>query len=211
MQFQEQREILCRIGRNMWEKGWVAANDGNLSLLLPDGNLLITPASVSKGLLTPSMLLLIGPDGAVLESDGQHRPSSETALHLRCYRERPDIGAVCHAHPAAATAFACARLAIDRPILGETLMSIGDIPCAPYGRTGTSALPDAAAPLIRTHDAVLLSNHGALTVGRTAAAAYERMETVEHTARIHLYARLLGGGVALDGAEIAALRALQKR
>ncbi len=200
-----QRQLICSLGRRMWEKGWVAANDGNLSLRLDNGRFLITPAGVSKGFLTPEMLLLVDDSGVPLGQSAWH-PSSETPLHLACYRARPNIGGVCHAHPAAATAFACARIAIDRPILGETVMTLGSVPVADYGRTGTAELPAAVAPLLPDHDAILLANHGALTLGSDLEAAYWRMETVEHTAQIHLNACLLGGGVELTPEQVAALK-----
>lgn len=199
----EGRRLLCQLGRRMWEKGWVASNDGNLSLRLEDGRILTTPTGVSKGFLTEEGLVLTDPEGRVLS---QGSPSSELGMHLLCYRLRPDVNAVVHAHPAAATAFACARLPIDAPILGEALMTVGPIPVTEYAQSGTPALPAALAPLIRDHDAVLLANHGAVTVGGTAEQAYYRMETVEHTAQIHLNVRLLGGGVPLSLEEQAALR-----
>ena len=206
MTYGTERELICRLGRRMWERGWVAANDGNLSLRLPEGRFLVTPAGVSKGFLTPEQLLVVDGDGRVLEGAEGFRPSSETPLHLMCYRTRPDVGGVCHAHPPAATAFACARLPLDRPVLGEVLMTLGEIPLAPYGQSGTAELPRAAQPLVRTHDAVLLSNHGALTVGAGLEQAYWRMETVEHTAEIHWRLRALGGGVELTPAQADALR-----
>lgn len=120
MDYETQRRLICALGRRMWEKGWVAANDGNLSRRLGEGLFLVTPAGVSKGFLSPEMLLVVDREGTVVAGAPGFRPSSETPLHLECYRRRSDVHGVCHAHPPAATAFACARQPIERPILGRS-------------------------------------------------------------------------------------------
>lgn len=207
MDYETQRRLICELGRRMWDKGWVAANDGNLSRRLGEGLYLVTPAGVSKGFLSPEMLLVVDGEGRpVPGASASFRPSSETPLHLECYRRRPDVGGVCHAHPPASTAFACARMALDAPILGEMVMTLGQVPCAPYGRTGTDELPQAAGPLLEGHDAVLLANHGAVTLGVDLEQAYWRMETLEHAAQVHLNARALGGGVSLSPRQVQELR-----
>lgn len=208
MTYESQRQELCAYGHRLWQRGWVAANDGNLSMRLPDGNLLVTPTGVSKGDLTPEMLLVCDLSGKLLEENPHYRPSSETKMHLRIYQERPDVGGVCHAHSPAATAFACARRPINAPILGESIMMLGpEVPVADYGRTGSQALPDAVARLLhREHCcAILLSNHGAVTFEKDLKTAYWRMETLELTAQIHLNAQLLGGGVSLTPEQVQEL------
>ena len=140
MDYETQRRLMCELGRRMWERGWVAANDGNFSRRLGEGLFLVTPAGVSKGFLTTDMLLVVDSQGR-MTSPSSYRPSSETPLHLACYRVRPDVGGVCHAHPPAATAFACAHLGLEEPLLGEAVMSLGPVPCAPYGRTGPPSFP----------------------------------------------------------------------
>ena len=207
MTYEAERALMCEYGHKLWQRGWVAANDGNLSMRLPDGNILVTPTGVSKGDLTPEMLLVCDLDGNLLEAAPGYKPSSETKMHLCIYRERPDVGGVCHAHSPAATAFACARKPIDDPILGESIMMLGPVvPVSEYGRTGTQALPDHLAPLVRQgYCAVLLANHGAVTLEKDLKTAYWRMETLEHTARIHLNARALGGGVALTEEQVQEL------
>ena len=165
MDYETQRRLICELGRRMWERGWVASNDGNLSRRLGEGLFLVTPAGVSKGFLTTDMPVVVDSEGRVVESSGAYLPSSETPLHLECYRRRGDVGGICHAHPPASTAFACAHKALDASILGEALMVLGPVPCAPYARTGTPALSAAAGPLLDDHDAVLLANHGAVTLG----------------------------------------------
>lgn len=204
MTYEAQRKELCEYGHKLWQRGWVAANDGNLSMRLPDGAILVTPTGVSKGDLTPDMLLVCDVNGTLLEENPNYRASSETKMHLCIYRERPDVGGVCHAHSPAATAFACARKPIDDPILGESIMMLGPVvPVAPYGRTGTQTLPDNIAPLVRKgYCAILLSNHGAVTMEKDLKTAYWRMETLELTAQIHLNARILGGGVALTQEQV---------
>lgn len=204
MNYETQRLLICELGRRMWSRGWVAANDGNLSRRLGEGLFLVTPAGVSKGFLSPEMLLVVNSRGELAE-ESSYRPSSETLLHLECYRRRPEANGVCHAHPPASTAFACCRTGIAAPILGEVLMTLGEIPCVPYAASGTPELPAAAGPYLERYDAVLLSNHGALTLGPDLECAYWRMETLEHTAQIHLNARLLGGGVPLSPEEAARL------
>lgn len=204
MRYQTEREQLCEIGRRCWQKGWTAANDGNFSLRLEENVFLVTPSGVSKGFLTPELLLLTDSAGRKLGEWGGV-PSSELMLHLRCYARRPDVRAVVHVHPPVGTAFAAARIPLDAPILSEVLMSLGDIPVAPYGTPGTAELPDSVVPYLAEHNALLLANHGALTLGATLLQAYERMETLEHTAKIFLYARLLGGGVPLTEEQIAPL------
>lgn len=201
---QEGRALLCELGRRMWQRGWVAANDGNLSLRLDSGDVLTTPTGVSKGFLRPEQLVLVSPSGEVLIQNGPP-PSSELPLHLACYAARPDMGGVCHAHPPAATAFACAGLPLEAPFLSEALMTLGAVPVAPYGRTGTAGLARSVSDLLAGHDALLLANHGALTLGRDCEAAYFQMERLEHTAAICLNVRQLGGGVPLPLEEQAAL------
>lgn len=201
MKYMPERKLICSLGRKLWEKGWVAANDGNLSLRCDKDRFLVTPTGVSKGDLTYDMILLVDGDGEKLDDGSPWEISSETGLHLMCYRTRPDVGGVCHAHSPAATAFACRRTGIDTTLLSEALMTCGAIPCAPYARTGTPALANAVAPLIKKHNAVLLANHGVVTVGKTLSDAYFTMERVEHTALIDLYASQLGGGHPLTAEE----------
>lgn len=205
MDYETQRRLMCELGRKMWDRGWVAANDGNLSRRLGEGLFLVTPAGVSKGALTTDMLLVVDSLGR-MTAPSSYRPSSELPLHLACYQARPDVGAVCHAHPPAATAFACAHLGLEEPLLGEAVMALGPVPCAPYGRTGTAELPAAVLPFLPGHDALLLANHGAVTLGPDLERAYWRMEILEHTAQIHLNVRLLGYGVPLAPEQAAALR-----
>lgn len=207
MKYMPERKRICTLGLKMWEMGWVAANDGNISVQCDKDRYLITPAGVSKGELTPDMILLIDGDGEKLDEGSPWEPSSETALHLMCYKSRPGVGGVCHSHAPFATAYACCRKEIDAAILGEAVMTHGSVPCAPYAPTGSKELPRAVEPYIMGgHDAVLMANHGLVTVGRRVEDAFATMERVEHTARISLYAAQLGGGVPLTTGEQAELK-----
>ena len=210
MTHSEIRQQMCRICRNMWQLGWAAANDGNVSAKTEEGNWIVTPTGVSKSLITEDMLLLVDENMNILEGSGNYRPSSEMKMHMRCYRERNDIGAVVHAHPPTATGFAVAGLPMDEYCMIETVLSFGSIPVAPYATPSTEEVPDSIAPYLQNHDALLLANHGALTVGADLMTAYYRMETLEHYAKILLTARLLGGARELTPPQINTLLDLRE-
>jgi L-fuculose-phosphate aldolase len=210
MNYPELRAFFCDIGRRIWTQGWIAANDGNFSAKLAENLFLTTPTGVSKGYLSPEMLILVDKCGKKLE-ESKWNPSSELPLHLRCYEERPDVAAVVHAHPPAATAFAVAHIPLDKPILSEAVMSLGAVPVAPYGCPGTSELPDSAAPFLKEHDAILLANHGALTVGADLQTAYFRMETLEHFAKLCLNLRILGEEQDLPPERVEELMRVRRR
>ena len=219
MEYMETREVMCDICHKMWQLGWVAANDGNvsaklddgnLSVKLPDGNFLATPTGISKSFITPEKLVIINPEGEVLQAIDGYRPSSEIKMHLRCYKERDDVGAVLHAHPPTATGYAVAHIPLDRYTMIETVAAIGSIPVTPYGTPSTYEVPDAIAPYLQEHDVLLLANHGALTVGADAITAYYRMETLELFAKISLTAHLLGGEKEISRENIDKLIELRK-
>lgn len=187
------KDMMCDVCHKMWQLGWVAANDGNVSVKLDDGTFLATPTGISKSFITPEKIVHIDKDGNVLEANGDYRPSSEIKMHLRCYAEREDVGAVLHAHPPVATGYAVANVPLDEYSMIETVIAIGSIPVTPYGTPSTYEVPDAIAPYLGEHDVVLLQNHGALSVGADLLTAYYRMETLELFAKISLNAHLLGG------------------
>lgn len=189
----ELREQICDVCHKMWQLGWVAANDGNVSARLDDGTFLATPTGMSKSFITPDKLVRIDADGNVLEGAPGLRPSSEIKMHLRCYQERPDVNSVLHAHPPTATGYAVAHKALDEYSMIETVIAIGSVPVTPYGTPSTYEVPEAIAPYLGEHDVVLLMNHGALAVGADVITAYYRMETLELFAKISLTAHLLGG------------------
>lgn len=146
----------------------------------------------------------------MLEALEGYRPSSEIKMHLRCYEERADVGAVLHAHPPAATGYAVANIPLDEYSMIETVLTLGSIPVTPYGTPSTYEVPDAIAPYLGEHDALLLQNHGALTVGADVVTAYYRMETLELFAKISLNAHLLGGAKELSGENIDRLISMRQ-
>ena len=192
------KEQVCDICHKMWQLGWVAANDGNVTMRLEDGTFLATPTGMSKSFITPEKLVRIRADGTVLEGLPGYKPSTEIKMHMRCYQERPDVGAVLHAHPPVATGFAVAGKSLDEYSMIETVIAMGSIPLTPYGTPSTEEVPNAIAPYLADHDAFLLQNHGALTVGCDVVTAYYRMESLEQFAKVSLVARLLGGANELS-------------
>lgn len=210
MKYMEIREQICDVCHKMWQLGWVAANDGNVSVKLSDGNFLVTPTGISKSFITPEKLVIIDKDMNVVEAEGDYKPSSEIKMHMRCYAERDDVGAVVHAHPPTATGFAVAGKSLDEYSMIETVIAIGSIPLTPYGTPSTNEVPEAIAPYLAEHDVLLLQNHGALTVGCDLITAYYRMETLELFAKISLNAHLLGGAKEIPKEEIDKLLYLRE-
>ena len=210
MKYQEVREQICDVCHKMWQLGWVAANDGNVSVKLDDGTFMATPTGISKSFITPEKLVIIDSTGKVLEGEPGYKPSSEIKMHLRCYAERPDVGAVVHAHPPTATGYAVAGKSLDEYSMIETVIAIGSIPLTPYGTPSTDEVPNAIAPYLAEHDVMLLKNHGALTVGCDLITAYYRMETLELFAKISLNARMLGGAQELSKENIDRLISMRK-
>jgi len=203
------RADIVEVGRRLWTRGYVASNDGNISVRLGPDRLLMTPASVSKGFMTAEMMVLTDLDGKVVEAAPGRKPSSEALMHLVAYRQRPDIGAVVHAHPPLATGFAVAGIPLDRAVLAEVVTTLGSIPIAEYGTPSTRELADTVAPYLRAHDGVLLANHGAMALGKDLFSAYYKMETIEHFANISLVARLLGRENLLSREEVDRLQGLR--
>src|SRR5215472_19110215 len=190
MDEQSERRDLIRICHLMYERSYVVSSDGNVSVRLPDGRILATPTMTCKGRMSEDLLAITDLEGKQLND---RRASSELAMHLLIYRERPDIKAVCHAHPPHGTAFAVAGLAIDQPILSEVILTLGCVPLAGYGTPSTEELTEAMRPLLKHHNALLMANHGAVAYGADLWQAWDRLETLEHTAKIAVLARILGG------------------
>ncbi|APF24032.1 class II aldolase/adducin family protein [Clostridium butyricum] len=193
LEYMEIRDQICDVCHKMWQLGWVAANDGNVSVKLEDGTFLATPTGISKSFITPDKLVHINANGEILDGPEGAKPSSEIKMHLRCYEEREDVRSVVHAHPPTATGYAVAHLDLDRYTMIETIIAIGSVPVTPFGTPSTYEVPEAIAPYLQKHDVLLLANHGALTVGCDLITAYYRMETLELYAKISLTAHLLGG------------------
>jgi L-fuculose-phosphate aldolase len=190
MDEQTARREIVRVGQLMYERSYVVSSDGNVSVRLDDGRIVATPTMTCKGRMTEDSLAITNMQGKPLNN---RKASSELMMHLLVYEERPDIKAVCHAHPPHGTAFAVAGLAIDQPILSEVILTLGCVPLADYGTPSTTELTEAMRPLIKHHNALLMANHGAVAYGADLWQAFDRLETLEHTARIAILSRLLGG------------------
>ena len=205
----EIKKQICEVGHKLYDHGFVAANDGNISVKVSDNEYYCTPTGVSKGALTPDMIIKVDGEGRKLE--GTLNPSSEIKMHMRVYQKRPDVFAVVHAHPPVATAFTVANVALDQFILPEAVLTIGTIPTCEYGTPSTMEIPDSLDPYLQNHDAFLLKNHGALTVGNTLTKAFFLMEEVEFNAKICKYARELGGVDEIPCEQLEKLMELRKK
>jgi L-fuculose-phosphate aldolase len=204
---QLKQEIVC-ICRMLHRKNYLAATDGNVSIRIGD-RLLTTPSGVHKGLMEADQVITVDFSGRVLEGEG--KPTSEIRMHLLAYELRPDVTAVVHAHLPYATG--CTLVGIDllEPILPEVVINLGGIPTAPYATPGTDEVPESIRDFIQDYDAILLSRHGAMTVGRDVRDAYNKMEKLEHTARVILAARLQGPVKPIPPAEVEKLRDIAAR
>lgn len=200
------REEICEIGRRMYARRMVAANDGNLSVRLSENEVLCTPTGVSKGFMKPEQLCKVDLTGKVLQMAEGFGPSSEVKMHLRVYQKRPDISAVVHAHPIFATTFAVMGRALDIPIMPEVIVNFGKVPLAPYGTPSTLEIPDAIEPYLADYEAILLESHGALTWAKDLMAAYMKMESVEFYAELLYRSTQLGGPRELSEDKLARLR-----
>jgi L-fuculose-phosphate aldolase len=203
------RREICTAGRWIHARHFAPATDGNISVRLEASRVLTTPTCLSKGMMTPDDLVITDMEGRSLS--GRRPPSSELAMHLLIYRVRPDVYAICHAHPPIATGFAAAGMALDKAILSEAVSSLGRVPLAPYGTPGTTELCDSIEPLLQNYDAILLANHGAVTYGPDLLTAFFRMETVEHFAHVSLVTQLLGKQAELSAGNIEKLLATRAR
>jgi len=197
------KKAIIDAGRRVYDRGYVASNDGNISARLDKSHILITPTGVGKGFMNSADLIVIDYKGNVVK--GKKKPSSESLLHLRIYKERSDVNSVCHAHPPYATGFAVACIPLNQNILPEVIISLGSIPLVPYAVTGTEEFCTPLLPILKHYDAFLLANHGALTVGRTVLDAYHKMETLEHIAKILFIAQHLGNVNKLDDKQVQVL------
>ncbi len=205
----EIKKEICEVGHVLYQLGFVAANDGNISVKINDNEYYCTPTGVSKRVLTPDMIIKVDRNGNKLE--GKLNPSSEIKMHMRVYQERPDVYAVVHAHPPIATAFTVAGVDLDQYILPEAVLTIGEVPTCEYGTPSTMEIPDSLAPYIQNHDAFLLQNHGALTVGCNLMKALFVMEEVEFNAKICKNAMELGAVHEIPNDQLKKLMELRKK
>ena len=204
------RKAIIDIGQRMYVRNFVAANDGNISVKTGDNEVWATPTGVSKGYMKKKMLVKVDSDGNILE--GTYKPSSELKMHLRAYQENEDIKAVCHAHPPICTCYAIAGLPLSAPVLAEAVITLGDVPVAPYAELGSKEVPEAIAPYCHTHNGVLLANHGAVTWAGEPYAAYYRLESMEYYANILLITdKILGRQNLLTDDQVQRLLAMREK
>ncbi len=190
MNIWQARKEIVEIGRRCYERGYVAATDGNMSCRVAGDLIAATPAGLCKGMLAVDDIVVL--DAAGRRVEGNREASSEILLHLEIYKERPDVGGVVHAHPPTATGFAVARMPLAECVLPEVITTLGNVPLAPYATPSTTEVPESIRPKLRDYNAFLLANHGTVTLGATLLEAYFTLEKVEQFARVMLVARQLG-------------------
>ena len=203
------KQQICDMGRRMYEKGFVAANDGNISVRLGDGRYLCTPTGVSKGYLGPDDIAVVDETGAQLAGDKPR--TSEIMLHLVIFRELPGINAVCHAHPPHATAFAVAGVELPTDVLPEVEIFLGKVPIATYETPGGQLLADTLLPHLRNKaNTILMGNHGAVACDATLEQAYFHLETLDMYCHILLHSQQLGNVRRLSEAKVCELLEIKR-
>ena len=208
----EIKKQICDIGRRIYNRNMVAANDGNISVKLNDHEFLCTPTGVSKGFMTPDFICKVNEKGEVIQANPKgYKPSSEIKMHMRVYEKRPDVGSVVHAHPMYGTAFAIAGIPLTQPIMPEAVIALGCVPIAEYGTPSTMEIPDNLEKYLPYFDAVLLENHGALTWSTDLNAAYMKMESLEFYAELLYKSKMLGGPKEFDEKNIEKLYAIRRK
>jgi len=203
------KKEIVEIGRRLYVRGYVVSNDGNVSARVDEKRILITPTGVSKGFMKPEDIVLVDINGNVL--NGDKKPSSEIFMHLKIYQERKDVNGVCHAHPVYATGCAVAGVSLDKFILPEVIMTMGNIPLVEYGTPGTEELYKLLIKYLKDSDGFLLANHGALTIDKDVFGSYYKMETLEHFAHIYFVAKQLGRVNELSKEDVKKLKILAKK
>ncbi len=204
------KKAIIDIGQRMYVRNFVAANDGNISVKTGDNEVWATPTGVSKGYMKKKMLVKVDLDGNILE--GTCKPSSELKMHLRAYQENEEIRAVCHAHPPVCTCYAIAGIPLTAPVLAEAVITLGDVPIAPYAKLGSREVPEAVAPFCHTHNGILLANHGAVTWAEEPYADWYRLESMEYYANILLITEhILGRQNLLTDEQVGALLAMREK
>ena len=207
----EARREIVDIGRRMYEKNYVAANDGNISCKVGMDSIWATPTGVSKGFMRQDQMVKMRLDGTIIQG-GNLKPSSEIKMHLRLYNENPDIMGVTHAHPPICTSFAIAGIGLDKAIYPEALVNLGTVPCVHYETPGSQGIPDSIAPFCKDYNAVLLANHGALSWGTSLMEAFFRLESMEHYAMVIMYTgNIIGKANVLSCDQVQELLNIRER
>ncbi len=207
----EIKKQICEIGQRIYNKGMVAANDGNISVKISENEFLCTPTGVSKGFMTPEFICKVDKNGNVIQANKGFKPSSEIKMHMRVYKERPDVQSVVHAHPLYATSFAIAGIPLTEPIMPEAVIALGCVPIAEYGTPSTEEIPDAVSKYLQFYDAVLLENHGALSYSDSLINAYYKMESLEFYAQLLYQSKVLGGPKKLSDAQVQRLYEIRRQ
>ncbi len=197
------RTEITRFCHLVYEKGYVASTDGNVSVRLPDGHIMCTPTICNKGFVKPEDMVIIDTKGERVR--GERKASSEIAMHLLIYEMRPDTHAVVHAHPPCATAYAAAGIPLNKALISEVVLALGCIPLAEYGTPGTPELTKQLRPFVQSYDALLMANHGVVTYGANLEDAFNRMDTVEHFAKISICTKILGRERLLSSEDVEKL------
>jgi L-fuculose-phosphate aldolase len=203
------KKNIIEAGKRAYARGYIASNDGNISVRIDKKHVLITPTGISKGFMKTSDLIVVDMHGKIIS--GKRKPSSEIQMHLQIYKERTDINSVCHLHPPYATGFAVAGIPLDQDVLSEAVIILGKVPLVEYGTPGSEELYSKLLPHLRDSDAFLLANHGALTVGMDIFDAYNKMETLEHVAQIVFIAKQMGNVNTLNAEQVQKLAALREK
>lgn len=205
----ELREEICKIGELMYRNHFIDGASGNISARLDDERILATPSGLAKGFMSPDQLIIVDMEGSRIDTptaaNAQLKPTSELAMHLECYRQRPDVAGVVHAHPPTSVALTIAGYDFRRCVVPEAAVIMGLVPTAPYSTPASVENRDAIQQLIREHDVIMLSHHGSLTVAKTVWDAYLRLETLEHTAKILYIAEMMGGANAIAANQVEKL------
>ena len=207
----EIKKQICDIGKRLYDRGMVAANDGNISVKISDNEFLCTPTGVSKGFMTPDYICKVDAEGNVIQANKGFKPSSEIKMHMRVYKERPDVKSVVHAHPMYGTASAIAGIPLTQPIMPEAVIALGCVPIAEYGTPSTVEIPDAISKYLQHFDALLLENHGALTYADSLLAAYHKMESLEFYAQLLFLSKQLGGPKELNNNQVERLYEIRRQ
>lgn len=207
----EIKKQICEVGRRIYNRGMVAANDGNISVKLSENEYLCTPTGVSKGFMTPEFICKVDKEGKVISANAGFKPSSEIKMHMRVYKERPDVQSVVHAHPMYATSFAIAGIPLTQPIMPEAVIALGCVPIAKYGTPSTMEIPDAISEYLQYFDAVLLENHGALTYSDSLMNAYMKMESLEFYAQLLFLSKQIGGPQELNEEQVQKLYEIRRQ
>jgi len=209
------RQQICLIGRLMHQREYIDGGSGNISARLDEQRILATPSGLAKGFMEPEQLIIVNMLGERSDeptpANAHLRPTSELLMHLECYRQRPDVQGVVHAHPLTCIALTVAGYDFQRCVIPETVMMLGLIPVAPYATPASPQNRDAISALILEHDAILLSHHGSLTVGKSVWDAYLRLENLEHSAKIICLAEQLGHVNPIPAHQVSELLAIRKR